>query len=682
MKISLNILKQYIKFDDKLLIDIFSDIGLEIKKIEKIDDDTLITIELLANRGDHRSYLGIAKEISGYINIPLKEPFYADIYLSKNISKFKINSNNCIAYSLTEFKIDSNFLEIDWKEKYKYMLNVSGLNTISPVIDITNIITLELGQPTHIYDYDKIKGKLVVRESDTGEKAHLLFQDMPIELPKGTLIVSDMEKIISVAGVIGCNTALVDDNSRTILFESGLFNPIKIRKTSQILGIQTLSSQRFERGGDFAAIKKSIRRSIALYKAIGYNVISTQFKQNQKLPKRYIRINVKEASDYFDCNLTNITIINRLSPYGFIPKKYGKNNIIFLIPTSRIWDVILPVDLYEELGKSIGYNNLSSKLPFTDIGTLPTSKEKSKFDIDHYLVSKGFFEIFTDGLYSNEDAQIFKNNQLSNHIKVMNARDKGYALLKNNCLLQALQLVRENLRFKHNNIQVYEWSRIFIPDEQAINGICREIKILWGIINKTDFKWNETFKENINVFYVKGLMEGISHLLNVQLIFDTNLQNGSNPIMSMLHPLRSMRILSSDKQLVGLFGEVHPSILFALDIKIERPCYFQLDTDILLNLPTQDVKLSTSLINSNIVNRDICIEVPQYYPAGDIIDDIKKEDMVLDAKIIDIYKEKESTKRKITYTIYYRNNVTQYPVNVINNLTDNIKRTIEKKIII
>lgn len=688
MKISLNILKKYIDLPNSLVEskELFEDIGLEVKRIDKEGDDSLVTFELLANRGDHHSYEGVAREVSGRTGSTLKPIPMGNMSYTEVSSLFSIDTDGCIAYSATEFRNDTPSDVKNLSSDYLHMLKVGGVNEICPVIDVTNVVNLELGQPAHVYDADKIKGKIHIRESLQGEKAQLLFGKGEIDLPAGIIVIADDEKILTLAGIMGCDVASVDKNTKRVIFEAALFDPVRIRKASKALGIQTLASQRFERGGDLDVIKRSVERATFLYDQIGWkNMVPSQFNQNVALPSRVISLTPAEASEYLDRELSKEEIINRLGRYGFKATEQNDGSLQFKVPMHRIWDVEYPVDLYEELGKSIGYNSLPNKLPIATIGTTATEEEKRKDAIDAYLVDQGFYEIFTDSLYSiqhYEKMGVDSTDPLAAHVGITNAQDKGYSMLKNNCLIQAVETVERNLRVKNRDIKAYEWTRVFHPDKTAKNGVCREEKILWGIVNGCAYPRHFSYKDvKATPLYLKGIVNGISGKLDVDFDYKSEIDETKEPIAKLLHPLRRASILDSMGHKIGIFGEVHPKVLFAFGIKNERPCYFQFYTEKLLALPVSEheFKDPSELMP---VNRDICLEVPERYPAGSIIADIKKETEIPVSRVelTDVYKDDKSPDRKITYSIDYQPSEANIPAEEFNKLTNAIKAKMENKI--
>lgn len=686
MRISFNVLKSFIQLDDNIFTNtsLLEDIGLEVKKLEKTDDDYLLTLELLANRGDHHCYEGLAREISGRTgdNIITKPTLTIP---SKQEEFFSVETNGCIAYSLTPFSVDKNGTLSDLDEYYLNMLECSGVNHICSAIDVTNVVNLELGQPAHVYDADKVKGKIVIRKSETGEIANLMFHDEGIQLPEGVTVIADDEKILAIAGIIGCKEASVTKDTKHILFETGLFDPVEIRKASKKLGIQTMASMRFERGGDVSAIQRAVNRAALLYDEVGWkNKDGSCMVQNISLPEKQIIIDSETVSDYLDCAISNEEISARLSRYGFQTKQED-GLLTVKVPSHRIWDVEYPVDLYEEIGKSIGYNNLPNIMPIAEKGADTTYQEEQKELVNNCLVNEGFFEVFTDSIYSNKHRDkmcLSPDDKLNQHVAITNAQDKGYSILKNNCLIQAVELIEKNIRVRNKDVKAFEWTRIFTPDKDSSNGVCEETKILWGVVNGNAYTENFSYKDIPSTpLYLKGLISKISLSLGVNFKFDSDIKTSEAPIANLLHPLRRMQIKDKDGNVIGIFGEIHPKVLFAMGIKNERPCYFQFESDKLLNLPQRQIQYQqpSELLP---ITRDICLDVPERFPAGEILEDIKgnNDHPISDARITDVYQANDEEDRKITYSIDYQADKKAFVAEEVNEWTSTLKEMMEKKI--
>lgn len=624
MKFSKKILNSFIELPSNW-IDLMEDVGLEVKSFDGKD---IMNLELLANRGDHYCYMGLAMEIFGRTNQKInfrpslnlfeKEPEFItyDKYLKYNNINylFNIETDKCLAYSLTPYSID--FLK-EVNDDYKYMLEVSDINVIHPAIDVTNIVMLELGQPSHVYDKDKIVGKIHIRDSKKGEKADLFFHKESVELPEGICVIADDEKILCIGGVIGCKGAEVDKNTKNIVFETALFDPVSIRKTERfLLDKPTIAAQIFERGASFDNIKRASERALFLFNEIGIKKSdSYQYMYNKEFcfQKSFPLPDISKA---LSIDLNKDEIINILSRYGFIIK----NNICF-VPSSRVWDIMDPVDLIEEVARSIGYNNLPSKLPIALIGGLENYKEIRKSKLNSYLVNNGFFEVFTDNLYSLKHSNL---SPIKEHIKIENSVDGGYSFMKNNTIVQATQLISKNISMKTKEIYAFEWGKVFYSDYS-------EHEKLWGVLNS---------ELGISIMKLKGILIGLLNSIDLDFSFDYY-QESDNKEFSLLVPKRRAKIISNGIE-VGFFGEIKQNLLLDFDCKNIRPSYFCFDVLKLLNIEEKKFiyKSPSNLIQST---RSISLDVPFGLNSDRVINFIfQKYDFISDIKITDIYEKEKS----------------------------------------
>lgn len=604
--------------------ELMEDVGLEVKSV----DGDIMNLELLANRGDHYCYLGLATEINGRTGTGVK-PVHEKGLKYENAKRFVIDTDKCIAYSFVPFDIKSIK-----PAKADYILESSGVNVIHPAIDVTNVVMLEYGQPAHVYDADKIVGQVHIRETKVGEKAALLFHEGLTELPAGTVVIADDEKILCVAGVIGCHGAGVDEKTKNVLLETALFDPVSIRKTAKELGVCTIASQRFERGGNLDAVKSGAERANYLYEQIGARQKGdAEFSQRVKLPVKEIQMSGDFVRSELEINISDQEINERLSRYGFIisDKKY-------IVPNVRAWDIKgFKADLIEELARSIGYNNLPSRLPIATIGSEPTPAELRKTQINSYLVNNGFYEVFTDNLYSPKHAKL---SPIENHIKIENSIEGGYAFMKNNVIVQAVELVSKNLRVKNREIRAFEWGKVFDFNKK---GIASETNMLWGIVNGG----------LESALTVKGLLENLFRYLDLDVRFEYDIKKPDEEDNLFMPKRRGQIYYNPANALFGSFGEVSPEFLEQFDIKNDRPIHFVLNTDSILIAPSKKVKYESPSATIASV-RDISVSIPYGVSAGSVAEFIlKKYKSVSDVKIADVFEKPKESLRNVTFALEF-----------------------------
>lgn len=690
MKICVNCLREYIDIPDDVLVvhDLMEDVGLEIKRVDNLENSTVFTLELLANRGDHHCYVGVAREIHARTGADIRIPQPLPQNKTENFINADVKTDKCFNYVLAEFK-KIRESEFSLNEDKKRMLEVSGTNLVSAVVDVTNFVNIEIGQPLHAFDADKIKGKIQVREAGLGEKARLLFSEDICEVPEGTIVIADDEKILAIAGVMGCEESKPTEETTRIYLESATFDPVKIRKSARYFGIQSQSSMRFERGADPALAITGIERAVELLEDAGWSLVDPiSIVKKWKFAEIPLQINIDKINEYFESEFSADQIIQILERHGFSVSQVGGifiNTFLVLVPSHRIWDIKDSKDIYEEIARGIGYNNLPSSLPSTATGVQPQQSLKRKEQVEDILISEGFYEVFTDGFYSDayrSKMEIKEGHPLWEHVSIVNAGDRSYSLLKNNNLSQAMELVLTNVHVKNTNIKAFEWTRTFHPNKSAENGLCDEKKVLWLIAyggNKTP-NWGEKSR-NVDVYYMKGLIEEFSNLLSIQLEIRQTENGDILPVGHCLHPTRRASVFLQNK-LVGIFGEVHPDVIFSWGIKSGRPCFLELSQEIFDFPPSERVYVTPS--NLNPVVRDVCLLLPQGLHTIEVANYLKESSgWISEINVSDVFNSQATdNKNAVTFSLNYSLEIAQksnFTGDEINQETDRIVgMTLEK----
>lgn len=659
MKISVNSLRQYIELPDDIdqIRDLMEDVGLEVKRSEINPDDVTFTLELLANRGDHHCYAGLAREIYGRTGWNLSLPSFSNQNEAKKTGLVSVETDYCLNYVLTELKKTSSADETLAADKAR-MIEVSGTNLVSAPVDVTNFVNVELGQPLHAFDADKVKGNVRVREAKTGEKALLLFATETSDVPEGTIVIADDEKILAIAGVMGCEDSKPTEETTRIYLESATFDPVKVRKAARHFGIQSQSSMRFERGADPALAVGGTERAIELFSQLGWQVNGPiSVEKEWAIKPTILPLSIDDVNSYFETSFTDEQVTSILERYGFSLKKEDGAYLV-TVPSHRIWDVKETKDIYEEVARGIGYNALPATLPAAAGGVQPLENLKRKERVESLLVGEGFYEVFTDGFYSDAHRSkmgITEGHPLWDHVGILNAGDRSYSLLKNNTLTQAMELVLANIHVKNQNIKAFEWTRTFHPNKNAPNGQCDEKLVLWAIAygeSKTP-SWDGKGKP-VDVHYMKGIIEEVSNLLSIPLeIKQSEVDADTLPVGLCLHPTRRAEILWNGKT-VGVLGEVHPDVLDSWGVKSGRPCFIELSQEILGLVPSQREYVPPS--NLHPVIRDVCLLLPQGLHAHQVADYIQENSTwISEVSVHDVFNSQAATagKNAVTFSLNY-----------------------------
>lgn len=668
MKISLKALNRYIAIQESStsrLIALFEDVGLEVKRQEpKPGGDTILTVELLANRGDHHSYLGIAHEISGRTGWTIKAPETTAVSFGTVPVPSVIEAQGCLAYTLSRYSL-KGVAKGSLDSDHARMLEMAGIVAKADVVNISNLIGIEIGQPTHVFDADKVDGPIRVRASRPGESATPLFQATPVTVPENTIVIADDKNILAIAGVIGCENAKPDENTKHILFESALFDPVAVRIAARAIGAQTHASMRFERGGDPTAVTAGAERARHLLEKAGWILESAEAPRVWTHPAPRIEISLQQLNTYLGTEMSAKEVTNALSGYGFIAQsKNGTDGTYDVdVPSHRIWDVKQPCDLYEEVCRKKGYGNLPSTMPSSmPIGNSPAIAElERKKKIEEQLVGQGFYEVFIDGFYG--EAQRIKMGRLDksraqNHVAVINSQERSSSLLKNNAVAQFLDMVKVNGNMRKGNIKAYEWTRVFIPDTKAENSLCNERRILWiGASGEAiPASWANDPARPADVYYMKGLAERVFNACSLQVDFQQVARSDRTSALPsdwMLHPARKARIVH-DKNVIGVIGEIHPRLLYAWDIKDTRPVYAEIESSFLGLKPTPQTYLPPPATLP--LMRDICFLMPPEMNAQKVVHSL---DEALggagEVTIVNVYNSKVQTEGRdaVTFSLTY-----------------------------
>ena len=589
MKLAIDVLRRFVDAptDPHELRGLLDDCGLEVKRAELAGERTVFTLELLANRGDHHCYEGVARELHGRLGAGLRTPESTPLAIADGAWPVRVTTELCTRYTATVLEGEGGELP----PAALRILEAAGIHSLGAPIDATNVANLELGQPTHAFDAAAVDGCITVRRSRPGESCRPLFSEQPVVLPEGTLVIADDIKILAVAGVIGCEESKTTAATRRIVLESAAFDPVAVRKASRALGIHTDSSARFERGSDHGRVVSGAGRAVRWLEAAGWRRVgATVSVGGFRDPGRVVRLRPDAVNRFLATDLDAGEIAERLGRYGFSVRDEG-GALSVGVPSWRLWDVEFAADLYEELAKSIGYNHTPVGLPPVRMGSRPQPWEVRRNRVEDVLLGHGFYEVFTDGFYGRDAVErlgVEADHPLHHHVSTLNALDRGYSLLKNNALAQAVDAMATNERRRTLDVKLYEWTRTFHPADGVIpqradprHPPCRERPLLWlaAMGAERARTWAGDGRA-ADVWFLKGVVDELAAELGLDLAVGA--ADPSHPLSSALHPNRQ-GVVILDGAVVGILGEVHPDVRERAKLKHGVPVYLEIDAAALLS---------------------------------------------------------------------------------------------------
>lgn len=647
-------------------------LGVEYRVYKKLND-VIFELEITPNRPDCLSYIGIAREIAAYYGRKIKCPEFESKKIIESINTGHIDvriedKERCKRFS---GKVIRNIKVEESPEWLKNRLISMGLKPINNVVDATNYILFECNQPLHAYDLTKINDrKIVVRKALNGEKI-VTLDGVERELNKGELVIADAEKPLGIAGIMGGESSKVTEETTEIFLECAYFTPENIRKTSKELGLSSDSSYRFERGLDIENTAEVLERAADLISQLtGGEVLEGYIdKYIEKYEKIEIPLNIEKLRKFMGKNIEIDVVGKILTNLGINIKTLNSTTIIATPPSYR-GDLTRTADLYEEIIRMHGFDNIENKMPEENIR--PGVKDTTTVIVDEakeILAKLGLQEVINYSFISKEAIKMLGITEPV--LEITNPISDDMAIMRPTLIYSLLTNIRDNLNRNQNGLKFFEVSRVFTPKEDGLaNETLRASIALAGKSFKT--LWNPK-PEAMDFYTIKGFVEKFLEYMGVNR-YQLDRSEDTN-----FHPGRSADIRIG-KVKIGTFGEIHPELAENMDIKRERTYVAELDLTTLLNYRAKKVKYER-IVKYPEVTRDLAVVLDRDVLVGKMLEDIKKSSNLIESvAIFDVYQgEKiEADKKSVAISIILRKKDGTLEESDINITVDNILKLIAK----
>lgn len=561
MKVSYGWLRKYVptKIRAKNLADALTMNGLEVTSIEEKGEDFIFEIEVTPNRSDALCHIGIAREVSAITGKRLKLPvFNLTRYFSKNIPTPKVLVQQHSACRRYTARIITDVCVGPSPKWLISRIESLGLRPVNNIVDITNFVLLETGQPLHAFDYDKLtEGKIIVRFAKETEEITNIDGEKR-KLKSDILVIADADKPVAIAGIMGGQDTEVGPSTKRILLEAAYFDPVSIRRSSRYLGLATDSSYRFERGVDISKIIHASDRAASLICEIANGRTHKKIVDVSKKEKgeAIITLRPKRVNLLLGVRVSNADIRTTLSSIGF--KVLEQKGIMKVtIPSFRKEDVKREVDLIEEIARIYGYDKIPTVLP-NAIVTEETPHFKQKEEIvtaiREALAALAFNEALTYSLISSADIEKVNVSDI-NIISIKNPLSEQQEVMRNTLLAGLLKAINYNLNMGNADLRLYELSNIYFRQDEDLQ---ENLSLSLGICGNSISDWSRK-QQPMDLFYLKGVLKTLFDKLGIDVYFEES-QHPS------LEPDRTMAILAYNKML-GAMGLVKQEILAKMDIK-------------------------------------------------------------------------------------------------------------------
>jgi phenylalanyl-tRNA synthetase beta chain len=614
-------------------------------------DDIVIELDLTPNFAHSLSMIGVAREVSAITGNELKLPTAEVTEIEEEINdwvKIEVEDNElCPRYAgrvITGVEVKDSPL---WLKK---RLEAAGVRPINNIVDVTNFILMELGQPLHAFDYCKLEGnKVVVRTAKAGEKL-ITLDDEERNLTEDMLVIADAKKAVCVAGVMGGANSEVTDETTTIFLESANFNPVSVRKTSKKLGIHSDASHRFERGVDINIVELALDRAAQLIAELSGGQVIKGKQDIYPVPfeERVIKVRPRRVSKLLGAEFAKVRIKTLLEKLHFEVEDMG-DVLAVKVPAFRV-DVEQEIDLVEEIARLYGYDKIEATQPSGDITQgKKTWKQKVEDKTRELLASLGLLEVqnysfinpdFFNKINLPEDSSLRKTVQLSNPIGY------EYSVMRTSLLPGILENVSFNINRNAENVALFELGKVFIPVDNKELPL-EKIKLTGAAMNKyLRDSWNLNAP---GFFYLKGILEEYFDVLGVN---NVEFITGEHPT---LHPGRTAQVRIKG-EVVGYLGELHPDVQENYKLE-ERVTIFELEFSSIIDNATFDREY-VSLPKYPASTRDIALLVEEKVNSKDIKDIIIKlgKDILESVELFDLYQGEQVPEgyKSLAYSLIYR----------------------------
>lgn len=646
------------------------DLGKDIVEVLNLKED-IIDFEITSNRPDCLSIEGLGRETAASLNKTFKNP-------RKNIDELKVEDKK----ELEGLRVDITAPDLCYRYVARIVKNVKvepspewmvrrlkacGVRSINNIVDITNYVMLEMGQPMHAFDINSIEGKhITVRRANKGEKITTL-DEQERELDENDLVIADEKKAVAIAGVMGGLNSEIENDTKTVVFESAVFYGGGIRKTAKKVGLRTESSSRFEKGLSAENALRAANRAVELVELLGVGEAVDGkidvYPTKQKINK--IKLDVPKINSLLGTKLSKQEMIDILEKLDI---KVEDDKVVS--PYFRM-DLEFVADIAEEIGRFYGYDKLDSTLIKADTTLGIRNKEQNiKKRVKEVLVNSGLSEIYTYGFVSSKDLEL---SNISDEIKkyaitIQNPLSDEYKLMRPTTVPSMMQTLATNANKKNQNVKLFDLSRSYKNIKQEVeNG---EVPLQEEILTIG------MYGEDVDFYTLKGIIENI-----LEAICISHYEVEKETKNTSYHPGRCANI-KVGIDVIATLGEVHPEVLD--NYMISKRAYLAEVNITKLEKYARANKKYIEVPKFPAVERDIAVIVDEKVEVGQIEKIVtKKAKKLLESmQLFDIYRSEKlgKNKKSVAYSLIFRDRNKTLSDEEINSTMESIISELEKKL--
>ena len=614
-------------------------VGMPAAEYFKPYTDWIYEIGLTPNRMDAMSHRGVARDVCAYLSyhdnkdLSVVVPPISDFKIEKNTLPISVtieNTNACQRYS------GVSIANVTVKESPQWLqdkLRAIGQRPINNIVDITNFILHETGQPLHAFDADRIAGKKVLVKNLPEGTPFVTLDEKERKLSAEDLMICNgSNEGMCIAGVFGGQHSGVTNATKNIFLESAWFNPVDIRKTSFRHGLRTDAATRFEKNIDISNTVNVLKRAALLIKELAGGDIASEVIDVYPNPAKQSEVQLKYS---FLCKLSGKnyaadTVKKILTSLGFAILKESTDDILVSAPFSKP-DIHLPADIVEEIMRIDGLDNIEIPNAITISPSVETDRDKHIYreKTANYLVGAGFNEIFTNSI---TNAAYFDDNELSTAVRLLNNLSADHNIMRPSMLQTGLEAIAHNLNRKNNDLRFFEFGKTYSTSGAGKYSEHEHVCLyITGQVQEDAWKGKGT---TADIFYMKGIVARILQLTGVSKASFAPLPDGGN----MVNALQ----VTINKDIIARLGQVKPQELKRFDIK-QPVFYADLDFELLLKYISANSIKAKELPRQLPVRRDLAMVVPKSLPFADVENTVKKVklDKLQSIQLFDIFESEK-----------------------------------------
>ncbi|MDP2855461.1 MAG: phenylalanine--tRNA ligase subunit beta [Smithellaceae bacterium] len=598
--------------------------------------DTVLDVSITPNRSDCLSMIGMAREVAALTGKKIKMPVIKIKESTEDISSLSsvsiVDADLCPRYSARMIK---NVKIGDSPVWMKTRLEAAGLRAINNVVDVTNFVMLEMGQPLHAFDFRFLaEGRIVVRKSKVGEEFISLDEKSRI-LPENTLLICDGKKPVAIGGIMGGLNSEVKEDTDTIFLESAYFSPSSIRRSSRRLAMPTDAAFRFERGIDPEGVIRALNRAAQLIAELsGGSICKNQLDEYpQKITAvANIPLRLDRICEMIGTPIAAKDVVRILKSLGMTVRQEGKGKYLVTPPTFRV-DIEREIDLIEEVVRLYGYDRVPTTLPavsVTEMAVIPRLDLEER--IRQLLIGSGYSEIINYSFTSPASVGYLclpSDDERRNFVVIKNPLTEEQAVMRTTMAYGLLETLKKNINNASSNLKIFEMGRIFLARKSG--DLPEEKNILAGLLTGkvSEDLWGS--KVNVDFYDLKGCLENIFYDLKLD-----DCRYCAEISEQFLHPGQSCGLYFNETR-IGYLGQVHPEVMQKMDIKTTA-YLFEINIDILEKQINRRITYR-EISKFPAVTRDVAFVIPFSMEAKKMLEIVlsQREDLLENVVIFDIY---------------------------------------------